>query len=422
VIERARSPLGLREDLKERRPGVLPSGGGNFTDAPPNQRLIRGGRHRGDLNALETAAANEVLPAVDGGFNLAPRALPDRRIGQPREHLFTPTLLHPERQRGRQARPASGVGVHGRVHACAVGIGVAQLRDHLAHGAPLLARRHFQVEDHHRDLRFAADGNRFVERAHQVEALTPHVRRVHPSVTGRDFSQRDQLPGFGEGTGRIDQGARQADRPALHRRFHHRLHPLKLLRRGVAVVEPDDLPARHGGWHQRAEIDGDALLLEASEVAVEAGPVERDAERSQRLGISRLRGPERRRIAFADDLGRDALPNVALAVAVREQRGAGLPLHIDEPGRDDESGGVDFAPSLRTCQIADRDDAVALDPDINTPRFALQPVVDDAATNDQIKGRILRLASDGGDADERRQQNTHSHSHRLHRLHRCAFR
>ncbi len=69
------------------------------------------------------------------------------------------------------------------------------------------------------------------------------------------------------------------------------------------------------------------------EVAGEAGPVERQAERLQRIAVVEALHPERGRAALADDLAGDALAKVTLAVAVGQQRRARLALHVDEARR-----------------------------------------------------------------------------------------
>ena len=110
---------------------------------------------------------------------------------------------------------------------------------------------------------------------------------------------------------------------------------VQLLGRRGAVVEADDLAADQRRRHQRTEVHGDAAAGQPLEVLVVAGPVHRLAGAGQRLAAGRLRRPEGRRIALADDLAGDALAQVALAAAVDEQRRARLPLHVDEPRADD---------------------------------------------------------------------------------------
>ena len=79
------------------------------------------------------------------------------------------------------------------------------------------------------------------------------------------------------------------------------------------------------------------------EVAAERVPAQRlallvELRRRRQLALTRPGG-----IALAEDLGRDALPNLALGVAVFEEREIGMRVHVDEAGGDDQPLGVDAA-------------------------------------------------------------------------------
>ncbi len=104
--------------------------------------------------------------------------------------------------------------------------------------------------------------------------------------------------------------------------------------------------------------------------------------------------PERRRAALADDLAGDALAKVALAVAVGQQRGARLPLHVDEARR---------RPSARSHRSRGRPRRLARSP-IRVMRSPVMPTsarcggwpraVDDLpATDDQIETLRGRVAA-----------------------------
>ena len=118
------------------------------------------------------------------------------------------------------------------------------------------------------------------------------------------------------------------------------------------------------------------------------------------------------RPAFAEHLERDALPDVALAAAVDDQRLVGPAQHVDEAGRDGHAGGVDLESSAGTTDVADCDDAVVLDRDVADERRAARAVVDRAAADHDVVawslpyGGTANLPSagnrcDGQDAGER---------------------
>src|SRR5690606_36529569 len=74
---------------------------------------------------------------------------------------------------------------------------------------------------------------------------------------------------------------------------------------------------------------------------------------------------------FAKDLGRDALADFALGVAVLEERPIGMGMHVDKARGDDEAADVDLLPSETRFHMADRGDTIALDRNVAPmPRVA----------------------------------------------------
>ena len=105
--------------------------------------------------------------------------------------------------------------------------------------------------------------------------------------------------------------------------------------------------------------------------------------------------------SFADDLAGDALPQVALAGAVGEQRDARLPLHVDEAGGHDAARGVDHVAGGGRRQVADGRDAIAGNADIGTARGRVEPVDDLATADDDVEFGSARLAGRRHEEDGR---------------------
>ena len=83
---------------------------------------------------------------------------------------------------------------------------------------------------------------------------------------------------------------------------------------------------------------------------------------------------------------------MALAIAVRKQRRARLSLHIDETGRNDQSGRVDHAAARFGRQIADAHDAIADDADVGALGRLATAVGDLSAADNQIEALARRAA------------------------------
>ena len=186
--------------------------------------------------------------------------------------------------------------------------------------------------------------------------------------------------------GRGEHG-REAEGAVAHRLVEERLHRLELVR-----VGPGERVAQDAA-QQRPEPDV-------------AGDVHRDpaaprARRSSRPGSSRRRcrrapstaagrrlplgGPGRG--VLAEDLGRDALADLALGVAVLEQQSVGMRVHVDEPGRDDQpAASMTRRARALGADAADRGDPVAADRHVAVEPGVAGAVDDPAAADQDIEG------------------------------------
>ena len=90
------------------------------------------------------------------------------------------------------------------------------------------------------------------------------------------------------------------------------------------------------------------------------------------------------RAALAEHLQRDALPDVAFAAAVHDQRLVGPAQHVDEAGRHRQAASVDLQLPSRATEIAHRGKAVAVDGEIADDRRSTGAVMDRAAANHDV--------------------------------------
>jgi len=87
---------------------------------------------------------------------------------------------------------------------------------------------------------------------------------------------------------------------------------------------------------------------------------------------------------LADELEGDALPDLREVLRLRDQRDIRVAVHVDEAGRDAQARNVDRFARRERFGRSDVDDAVARDRDVGDQRFGAQPLVDDAAPQDQV--------------------------------------
>ena len=109
-------------------------------------------------------------------------------------------------------------------------------------------------------------------------------------------------------------------------------------------------------------------------------------------------GQRPERIAFAEHFERDALPQIALRLAIDDQRLDGPAQHVHEARRDRLAGGVDDDFCGVAARLADVDDAIAVDDDVADVTLATGTIENRAAAHDEVMtrrfdGRLLRAAS-----------------------------
>ena len=219
------------------------------------------------------------------------------------------------------------------------------------------------------------------------------MRDVHAAVLRRYSGKRDELAGRRIRRRRVDERRGEPERALLHRAFKNVLFLFQLHRVCGPIRHPHHLLTEHRDRRERAEIDRRALRLERAEITVEAVPVELETEPLNRHIVRVLFGPERRRAAFANDLGGNALADVAFSVAVGKQRHARLSLHVDEPGRHHPTAGVDLL-SAAARHVPDGRNPAAAHGNVRATRRRTGAIDDVAVSNDQV---VAGPAGDGCD-------------------------
>ena len=240
-------------------------------------------------------------------------------------------------------------------------------RDDRVHLRPVGLAGRLEVIDLGRDARLAADANQLVDRFDQPVALAAHVRDVLAAVLRRDLAQLDQLLGRGVEGRRVDQRRADAERARFHLLPHERAH----LARAAAAV---------GFWSSRPMTCSRIVVAPTNEATFGETPRFSSSRRYSASVVhvmSYLMSPcsstmpllhrvvERaHRAAFAEDLERHALADVALRAAVGEQRLGRPREHVDEAGRDGQARWRRSTVAPSRCEVADRGDAVAADADV----------------------------------------------------------
>ena len=247
------------------------------------------------------------------------------------------------------------------------------------------------MEDVHGQVRLLADRDRLLDAVDELVAVVAQVRRVHPAGRRGRLRERHQLVELRVRVGRVDEARRDAPRALPHRVADEAAHLRELGggRRALLVVH-DDL-AHLAEAHVRQDVHRGALAAERREVAGEVGPVGADAG-AARVGRRAGRRLARRdRSAFANHLGRDALPDLAFRVAVHEEREVGVRVRVDEAGRDDHARRRRSSASRRRPPGRRRRSC--------PPRTATDPLTDGPPLPSTMRALVMRRSKGAWAAD-----------------------
>ena len=233
---------------------------------------------------------------------------------------------------------------------------------------------------------FACDRQQFINCGDHVGTFIAHVGYVHAVVFGSHFGQGDQFISLCKETGWIHQRRRHAQSTVFHRLSNECAHLVELFGRRCTVFVSDDVPARYCRTNERCHVGRDATSFEILKVFRQRRPLDVVADISLQFGHLRFHGVVERAhgFAFAHDLERHALANIALRATVLDQRFVGPGHHVHKAGRHGESLNIDFNDRGGIPNVAKRNYLVAINGDVADKRFSTTAVVNIAATQDEV--------------------------------------
>ena len=323
------------------------------------------------------------------------------RILQAREQLGVATRMRPRRHDGRERIAPRGVGVGVGRNVQPLGAGVVDRGDDARDLAPVGLAGGLEMENLDRNVCLTADLEDFVDRGGFGIAFVAHVGRIDPAVTGGDLGQCDQFIGGGVGAGRVLQRTRQPHGAVLHGGRDQRLHLLQLRGRRLHILVAEHHPAHRGCPDVGAEVDADALFFEPREITIQGAPGRLDAEAfvTPHVVLDDLVVERCDRVAFARDLGGDALVDFRRQAGRDEYVHLRLAQHVDEAGRHDPALRVDGLARGRVRQPADRDDAIAADGDVAVVPGRARAVDDPPVPDDEVVFASRGIHGHGRQAD-----------------------
>ena len=169
----------------------------------------------------------------------------------------------------------------------------------------------------------------------ETVTFVAEMRDVH---TTRRFGQRRQLVRRRERPRRVDERRAEAERAARRGVARKPAHAFELPACRGTIVVPDLVYAKRGRTDERRHVDRNAKAHEMIEALSKSGPwdVVLDIRLAFDLIAAHRIGQRTHRRAFTENLERDALVNIALGSAIRDQRRDRPRKHVDEAGRDGE--------------------------------------------------------------------------------------
>ena len=178
---------------------------------------------------------------------------------------------------------------------------------------------------------------------------------------------------------------------------HNALHLFHFLGRGGSINVAHDAHSHLAAADIGRDIGGNPLPLDPSKIFAERRPVSHNAERLKAPVEPRRGGAKNRpgRIGFAEDLRRDALPDLALAVPVREQGEVGMAVEVDKARTDHQPRGVNCPPGGHVDEPADVRDPAVFDSDGPGEPGTASAVNDVPACDQQVVCRLFCGARTG---------------------------
>ena len=223
------------------------------------------------------------------------------------------------------------------------------------------------MRDDDGDVGRSSDLDGLVHRLDQLRGFVAHVGGVNAAILVQRLAERDHLIGRRRVGRRIVEAGRQADGAVIERGFERSPHRADL-GWGRRAVEPVHGAGAQGGVADlarriergRVAVQRRQIAFEAREKLLRLSPD--DVERRRRIAVDRQR--READAAIAGDHRGDALADLAFHQRIAQQRAVVVGVGVDEPGRQRQAVGLDFASAFQFRQIAHRDDAIVLDREI----------------------------------------------------------
>ncbi len=234
------------------------------------------------------------------------------------------------------------------------------------------------------------DVDRLRERLEYLVRFIAQMREIAGIVAFEHVAKRDHLWRFGVGAGRGEEAGREPERAGNEGILEQRDHGVELARGRRAALHAHDHQAQRIVADQHAGIDrgrGKAVEILRERRLLERQPWRAGTEViAQQCDLAR-QGRRDREAAVADDLGGDALANLALGLGIDRQREVGMGLDIDEAGRHRQALGIDHL-GCRAFEIRRNGvDAATADGDVAPPAGRAGAVEQQAAADQDVVGR-----------------------------------
>jgi hypothetical protein len=272
--------------------------------------------------------------------------------------------------------------------------GVAERGEHLGAAAPVRRPRAFQVRDHDRHARMAADAVRLVHRVENRVELGTHVRRVDRARGGKRLGKRHHFLGRRTECGAVCESGTQPERAVRERVLELCAHRGYFVRRRGAVEPVHVVAAQRGMADQRRDVDRGLRGIDRLHVVRETRIREGVALAEQVHRIGRIAVERHRRRAdpaVADDDGRHALRDLRQHLRRRDHVRVVMRVHIDKARRERMPVRFDHLLRKPVRQIADRRNLAVAQCDVALERRRTGAVVQRRADDQRICGLRMRM-------------------------------
>ncbi len=333
-------------------------------DGFPLERLVLLERHGRDHHTVPRAEKRHLL------FHRRSNPPPVVLVLQSLQKGFGSALAAPERHEVRERGAVGDVGISIQGDPDPALFRLLDNVEDRVELSPISLSLALEVRDMEPHPRPLGDGDRFLDRFEHAIVFVPHVSRVEPDRPAHRFRELRDLGERSKAARCVLEPARDAEGAPRESGPRETPHRFDLVARRGSIRHPEHQSADGPLPDERSRVESDPFRFELEEL------VRKDRGL---VGVS----------IHSQNLGGDALANLALRLRIHEKLVLAMGMDVDEPGTHHEAPRVQNPRGRRAIEVGDGSDGLPPDADVASNRGLAAPVHHGASPDDHVEVALL---------------------------------